>query len=64
MAREGQDFCGEKLMAADNFLQEQQKQRGRPFEKGRSDNPADRPRGCRNRSTLTAQMLLQGEAEA
>ena len=51
-------------MVADNFLQKQQKQRGRPFEKGRSGNPAGRPRGNRNRSTLAAQMLLQGEAEA
>src|SRR6516225_4824452 len=52
------------LMAADNFLQKQQKQRRRPFEKGRSGNPAGRPRGSRNRSTLAAQLLLQGEAEA
>jgi len=51
-------------MVADNFLQKQQKQQGRPFEKGRSGNPAGRPRGCRNRSTLAAQVLLQGEAEA
>src|SRR6516225_9807088 len=52
------------LMAADNFLQKQQMRRGRPFEKGRSGNPAGRPRGSRNRSTLAAQLLLQGEAEA
>ena len=50
-------------MSADNLLQKQQKQQGLPFEKGRSGNPAGRPRGCRNRSTLAAQ-LLQGEAEA
>jgi hypothetical protein len=36
----------------------------RPFEKSRSGNPTGRPRGCRNRSTLAAQLLLQGEAEA
>jgi Family of unknown function (DUF5681) len=51
-------------MSADNFLQKQQKQPGRRFEKGRSGNPAGRPRGSRNRSTLAAQLLLQGEAEA
>jgi hypothetical protein len=32
-------------MSADNLLQKQQKQRGRPFEKGCSGNPAGRPRG-------------------
>jgi hypothetical protein len=51
-------------MTADNFLQKQQKQRGRPFEKGRSGNPGGRPLGCRNRATLAAQLLLEGEAEA
>jgi Family of unknown function (DUF5681) len=54
-------------MFADNFLQKQRKQqkrRGHPFEKGRSGDPAGRPRGCRNRSTLAAQLLLQGEGEA
>ena len=51
-------------MDADNFLQTQQKQRGRPFEKGRSGNPAGRRRGSRNRSTQAAQLLLEGEAEA
>ena len=54
-------------MGADNFLQKrqkQQKQRGRPFEKGHSGNPKGRPRGCRNRSNRAAQLLLQGEAEA
>ena len=51
-------------MNADNFLQMQQKQRGRPFEKGRSGNPAGRRRGSRNRSTQAAQLLLEGEAEA
>jgi Family of unknown function (DUF5681) len=51
-------------MDADDFLQKQQKQRGRPFEKGRSGNPAGRRRGSRNRSTQAAQLLLEGEAEA
>ncbi len=38
--------------------------RGRPFQKGRSGNPTGRPRGARNRTTLAAQVLLDGEAEA
>ena len=40
------------------------KQRGRPFEPGQSGNPAGRPKGARNRSTVAAEALLDGEAEA
>jgi hypothetical protein len=40
------------------------KQRGRPFRPGESGNPAGRPRGARNRSTIAAELLLEGEAEA
>jgi hypothetical protein len=38
--------------------------RGRPFEKGRSGHPAGRPAGSRNKKTLAAALLLEGEAEA
>jgi hypothetical protein len=38
--------------------------RGRPFEKGRSGNPAGRPRGSRNRSKQFIEELLDGEAAA
>ena len=41
-----------------------QKQRGRPFEAGKSGNAAGRPRGARNKATLAMQALLDGEAEA
>jgi Family of unknown function (DUF5681) len=37
---------------------------GRPFSKGQSGNPAGRKRGSKNKSTLAAQALLEGEAEA
>jgi len=39
------------------------KQRGRPFRKGASGNPAGKPPGARNRTTLAVQELLNGEAE-
>jgi hypothetical protein len=38
--------------------------RGRPFAKGRSGNPAGRRLGSRNKTTMAAQALLAGEAEA
>ena len=40
------------------------KQRGRPFEKGQSGNPRGKPKGARNKATLAAEALLDGEAEA
>jgi hypothetical protein len=39
------------------------KQRGRPFVRGQSGNPAGRPFGSRNRTTLAVDVLLDGEAE-
>lgn len=38
-------------------------QRGRPFPPGQSGNPSGRPQGARNRSTIAAESLLEGEAE-
>ena len=38
--------------------------RGRPFVRGQSGNPGGRPAGARNRKTLAAAILLDGEAEA
>ncbi len=48
-------------MVAENTAQ---KQRGRPFPKGRSGNPGGRPPGARNAATVVAEQLLDGEAEA
>jgi Family of unknown function (DUF5681) len=42
---------------------EKQRQRGRPFPKGTSGNPAGKRRGTRNRATMAAEVLLDGEAE-
>jgi hypothetical protein len=36
---------------------------GRPFKKGVSGNPAGKPPGARNKTTLAVQELLSGEAE-
>ncbi len=40
------------------------KQRGRPFPKGQSGNPAGRPKGSRNTTTLALETLLDGQATA
>ena len=40
------------------------KQRGKPFKPGQSGNPAGRPGGTRNKATLAALELLEGEASA
>jgi hypothetical protein len=40
------------------------KQRGRPYRPGQSGNPAGKPKGARNRSTIAAELLLEGEAKA
>ena len=39
------------------------KQRGRPFRRGKSGNPAGRPIGARHKATILAEALLDGEAE-
>ena len=52
---------------AENSLQKQREQRGRPFRKGQSGNPAGRPPGARNRATAAiaaVEAMLDNEAEA
>ena len=53
---------------ADLRLQQRERKRrqggpGRPFQKGRSGNPAGRPAGLRNRAAQIAESLLAGKAE-
>lgn len=36
---------------------------GKPFVEGQSGNPAGRPKGSRNRSTLALEAIFEGEAE-
>jgi hypothetical protein len=47
---------------AENAAQKQ-RPRGKPFRKGVSGNPAGKPKGTRNRATMLAEQLLDGEAE-
>jgi len=41
----------------------EKKPRGKPFEKGNRANPNGRPQGSRNKATILAQNLLDGETE-
>src|SRR5215475_9848913 len=49
-------------MSSENTIRKQPP--GRRFRPGVSGNPAGRPKGARNKSTLAAEALLDGEAEA
>ncbi|TKB26509.1 hypothetical protein FCL47_08835 [Desulfopila sp. IMCC35006] len=40
-----------------------EKQRGKPFKPGQSGNPAGKPPGAKNKATIMAQALFDGEAE-
>jgi hypothetical protein len=63
--RLGSRISAEQMRSmADILMEKQQKQRGRgrgrPFEKGRSGNPAGWPRGTGKRATQAMQLLLDG----
>jgi Family of unknown function (DUF5681) len=49
------------VMAAANSAK---KQRGVPFKRGQSGNPAGKPKGARNKTTMAMQALLDGDGEA
>lgn len=44
--------------------EEAPRRRGRPFKPGYSGNPNGRPQGARNKATVLAEQLLDGEVEA
>jgi Family of unknown function (DUF5681) len=52
------------MQMADGLSTRPRGPRGRPFEKGRSGNPGGRRTGSRNKATLAAAALLEGEAAA
>jgi hypothetical protein len=51
-------------MTADSLQKQISKPGSHLFQKGRSGNPAGRQPGCRNRTTMAAELLLEGEGEA
>jgi hypothetical protein len=57
--------CGDSYVGAEmnDAAKSASKQRGRPFQKGQSGNPAGRPVGSRNKVTLLCQRLLDEQAE-
>lgn len=67
--REGEGNMSERIIAeppaASSRLPAPRRRRGRgkPFARGHSGNPAGRPAGSRNKATLAAETLLDGEAE-
>jgi len=50
-------------MAVNSLQKQPARGSGRPFEKGRSGNPAGRPRGARNKATLAAEALSRKAVE-
>jgi hypothetical protein len=50
-------------MTADSLQKQSECPSGHLFQKGRPGNPAGRRAGCRNRATLAAEVLLEGQAE-
>src|SRR5438445_5755972 len=62
---DGAAFVAKEMRVAADFLQKQPAPGpGRRFEKGKSGNPAGRRPGSRNKATLAAELVFDGEAEA
>jgi hypothetical protein len=59
----GRLFIKEMRMAVDSLQKQPARGLGRQFRKGQSGNPAGRPVGSRNKATLAAELLFDGEAD-
>jgi hypothetical protein len=51
-------------MTSKDTAKSEKRQRGKPFKKGESGNPAGRPQGSRNKASLAIEALLDGQGEA
>lgn len=67
MEQYNDNTAGPSLVPAEGDLapagEQEPKPRGRPFEPGQSGNPLGRPKGSRNKATVLAEALLEGEAD-
>ena len=50
-------------MTSKDTVNTTKKQRGKPFEKGKSGNPAGKPKGARHKITILAEKLLDKDAK-
>jgi hypothetical protein len=57
-------FLGLRVMAENAEGKQRRRGPGRRFQPGQSGNPAGKPKGARNRATMLAEQLLDGEADA
>ncbi len=64
LSRHGKQCLGENAHVGRQGDTEQIQTAQKPFDKGVSGNPKGRPKGSRNRATVIAEQLLEGEAEA
>ena len=51
-------------MTESSAVNQPKRRGGKPFQKGQSGNPAGKPAGTRNATTLAVEALLDGEAKA
>jgi hypothetical protein len=59
----GRALIKNSVMAANPAPKQRQRGPGRPFQPGRSGNPAGKPKGTRHQITLLAEQLLADDVE-